>query len=84
MPAFPYSPEAEQLMKAFYDMLNERDRRLYAAIEALKLGYGGQAYISRLLGCDEKTIRRGIEELHNPPPLLNGRIRRRRTALGTS
>ena len=47
----PYSPETEQRMKTLYKSLNERDRRRYAAVEADKLGYGGQSYISQLLGC---------------------------------
>jgi len=35
-----YSEEAEKQMKAFYDSLNEKDRRRYAAIEAMKLRHG--------------------------------------------
>ena len=36
----PYSHEIEQEMKKYYATLSEKDRRRYAAIEALKLGYG--------------------------------------------
>lgn len=72
-----YSPETEQRMKTLYKSLNERDRRRYAAIEADKLGYGGQAYISQLLGCDHKTLQRGLDELDNPPNLPPGRIRKK-------
>ena len=50
-------------MVRFYGSLNERDRRRYAAVEASKLGHGGIEYISRLLGCDPKTIGRGVAEL---------------------
>ena len=64
-------------MKALYKSLNERDRRRYAAIEADKLGYGGQSYISQLLGCDHKTLQRGLDELDNPPNLSPGRIRKK-------
>jgi hypothetical protein len=39
-----YSEEIEKQMKAFFDSLNEKDRRGYAAIEAMKLGHGGQNY----------------------------------------
>jgi hypothetical protein len=73
----PYSPETEQRMKTLYQSLNERDRRRYAAIEADKLGYGGQAYISQLLGCDHKTLQRGLDELDNPPNLPSGCIRKK-------
>ena len=72
-----YSPETERRMKALYKSLNERDRRRYAAIEADKLGYGGQAYISQLLGCDHKTLQRGLDELDTPPNLPPGRIRKK-------
>ncbi|MGI9283510.1 MAG: hypothetical protein ACR2PX_28345 [Endozoicomonas sp.] len=37
----------------------------YAAVEALKLEHGGISFISRLLGCDPKTISRGIAELES-------------------
>jgi hypothetical protein len=72
-----YSPETERRMKALYKSLNERDRRRYAAIEADKLGYGGQTYISQLLGCDHKTLQRGLDEIDNPPGLPPGRIRKK-------
>ena len=52
-------------MKSFYRSLNERDRRHYAAIEALKLGHGGVDYISQVLKCDQKTISKGIAELES-------------------
>ena len=45
-----YSKETETQIKSFYDSLNEKDRRIYAGIEALKLGHGGQKYISDILG----------------------------------
>ena len=38
---FPYTPSSERDMKMFYDSLNEKDRRHYAALEARKLCYGG-------------------------------------------
>ena len=72
-----YSLETERRMKSLYESLNERDRRRYAAIEAEKLGYGGQTYISQLLGCDHKTLERGLDEIENPPDLPPGRIRKK-------
>lgn len=48
-------------MQQFYNSLSEKDRRRYAAIEALKLGWGGITYISQVFGCDYYTIRFGIE-----------------------
>jgi hypothetical protein len=67
----------EQRIRKFYQSLNERDRRRYAAIEALKLGHGGVERIASILGCDPKTIRRGKEELDNPPDLPPDRVRKK-------
>lgn len=36
-------------------------------MEALKLGVGGQVYIARILGCSEKTVHNGLEELAQLP-----------------
>ncbi len=44
-----YSEEIENQMKSFFDSLNEKDRRRYAAIEAMKLGHGRQKYIRACL-----------------------------------
>jgi len=64
-PSYPLSVEKE--MKKFFDSLSEKDKRRYAAIETLKLGHGGRKYISQILGCNRKTIRRGIQELKGLP-----------------
>ena len=73
----PYSDETEQRMRDFYLSLNERDRRRYAGLEANKLGHGGISYISEILGCDRKTVSKGIEELLDPPDLDPSRIRKK-------
>ena len=72
-----YHKDVERFMKRFYDSLCEKDRRAYAAIEAAKLGHGGIGYIGKLFGCDPKTIRRGQQDLENPPPLPPGKIRKK-------
>ncbi|HVX14822.1 MAG TPA: hypothetical protein VHC22_26770 [Pirellulales bacterium] len=77
MAVVPYGPEIEEQMKTLYGLLNERDRRRYAAIEAGKLGHGGQTYIRAVLGCDYKTLRRGMEELTSPPEMPPGRVRKK-------
>ncbi len=65
MPAtFPYPRDVESSMQALYRSLRENDRRRYAAVEADKLGHGGDEYIATLLGCDPKTIRRGRDDLN--------------------
>jgi len=62
-----YRPEIERAMKKYYATLSEKDQRLYAAVEALKLGIGGQVYIARILGCSEKTVHNGLAELAGLP-----------------
>ena len=60
-----YADEIVSTMKRFFESLSEKDRRRYAAVEALKLGNGGQKYISEILGCDPDTVRKATEELQN-------------------
>lgn len=59
----PYPPAVEQAMLFTYASLNERQRRLYAANEAFKLGHGGITYVARLFDCHRKTVQRGLAEL---------------------
>lgn len=63
-------------MQRLYHSLSEKDRRRYAAIEALKLGWGGITYISQLFGCDYYTIRFGMEELDSEAGMSMSEIRR--------
>ncbi len=42
----PYPSKVEQQMQQFDRSLSEKDRRRYAAIEAVKLGWGGITYIA--------------------------------------
>lgn len=58
-----YSLEIEREMKKFYQTLSEKDKRRYAAVEALKLGHGGQVYIAKVLGCNRNTVAEGMKEL---------------------
>ena len=47
----------------FFSILNEKQRRLYAGLESLKLGHGGDQKISELLGINAHTIAKGKKEL---------------------
>lgn len=47
----------------FYCTLNEKQRRLYAGLESLKLGTRGDQVISELLGLNIKTVSKGKKEL---------------------
>ena len=72
-----YSEKLERQMSRLYDSLSERDRRRYAAVEAAKLGHGGIEYLSRLLGCDPKTIRQRISEMESDEELQTQRQRKK-------
>jgi len=50
-------------MNLFLSRLDEQQRRWYVALEAERLGHGGERLLAQITGLDEKTIRRGREEL---------------------
>ena len=57
---------ADELQAAiilFCSLLDERQRRLYAGLESLKLGHGGDRRIAKLLGIDPATVARGRRQL---------------------
>jgi hypothetical protein len=58
-----YTDKIKMLMQLYYSRLSEKDRRQYAAMEALRLGRGGTTYISKVLGVDRNTIIQGKKEL---------------------
>lgn len=45
-----YPSAVEKQMQRFYQSLNERDRRRYVAVEAVRLKQGGQSYVVPLAG----------------------------------
>ncbi len=71
-----YLVEIEAQMLNFYNSLSEKDRRRYAAIEASKLGYGGDSYICNVLRCDDRTITFGQQELKTDLSNEGKRIRK--------
>ncbi len=58
----------------FYSLLDEQQRRLYAGLEALKWGHGGDRKIARLLGLDVGTVAKGRRQLLHGE-VLRDRIR---------
>lgn len=70
-----YDPEIEGEMRAFFESLNEKDRRRYAAIEARKLGHGGATYIAGVVGCERRLIATGLAELQDQAALARTGIR---------
>jgi hypothetical protein len=47
----------------FYSLLDEQQRRLYAGLESLKLGRGGDRQLADFLHLDTRTVARGRQQL---------------------
>jgi len=62
--------------EALSPCLNERSRRLWCATEAMAIGWGGIALVSRATGVSQSTIWRGTQELNFGESLEPGRVRR--------
>ncbi len=62
-----YTAAVERQMVMLYGSLSEKDRRRYAAVEAVKFGHGGLHYIATLFGCDADTIRHGAQDIEQLP-----------------
>jgi len=54
---------AKAALLLFFATLDERQRRLYAGMESLRLGRGGDRRIAELTGLDVHTVARGRQEL---------------------
>src|SRR3989442_1731501 len=73
----PYDPAIEHQLQQYYQSLSEKDRRRFAAVEAIKLGHGGIRYIAQVLGCDPHTVQEGMRELkHLPDDPAGTRVRK--------
>jgi hypothetical protein len=57
-------------------LLDERQRRLWAAAEAKAIGYGGVSAVARATGITRPTIHAGLTELAVGSVLPPGRVRR--------
>ena len=57
------SDEVKAALLLFTSLLDERQRRLYAGLEALKIGSGGDRQIADLLGLHPRTVAKGRHEL---------------------
>jgi len=61
--------------RSLFDHLDERQRRLVAAADAMQLGRGGVSTVARCAGLSRPTIHKGLQELGRAP-LPAGRVRR--------
>ena len=65
-----------QVAKAlFYGLLDEQQRRLYAGLESLQFGHGGDQRMAQAFGLDVDTIARGRNELLSAQ-VVRDRVRR--------
>jgi hypothetical protein len=72
-----YGKKIEEKMKLLYDNLSEKDKRYYAAVEAMKLGHGGIKYLANLFKCTRQTITKGLQGLEENKEIVKaGRSRR--------
>jgi len=65
----------KKMFKQLWPHLNERARRMVAASEASKLGYGGISRVSKACGLSRVTITKGVKELEEDA-IDSDRIRR--------
>ncbi len=68
--------ELKAAIVLFFALLDEKQRRLYAGLESLKLGHGGDQRIAELLSLDAGTVARGRRELLSLD-VEPGRVRRK-------
>jgi len=71
-----YPIEIEKQMQEVFNRLSEKDKRLYAGVEASKFPYGGISYIAQLFFCSRNTIGRGINELKEKATISKRRDRK--------
>ncbi len=55
--------ELKAALIIFFSTLDEKQRRLYAGYESLKIGHGGDKRIAELLCLDQKTVAKGRQDL---------------------
>ena len=71
--ASPHELKAAILL--FYGLLDEQQRRLFAGLESIRLGHGGDTLLGDFLGLDVNTVARGRQQLLDQN-VVSGRSRR--------
>jgi len=59
----------------FYGLLDEQQRRLFAGLESIRVGHGGDTLLGDFLGLDVHTVARGRQQLLDRD-VIGGRARR--------
>jgi len=57
------SDESKAAIILFVSLLNEKQRRLFAGLESIMWGYGGDRRIANLLGINKNTVAKGRRQL---------------------
>jgi hypothetical protein len=74
--ALAVSPEElKAAILLFYSLLDEQQRRLFAGLESMKLGHGGDTILAGFLHVDPHTVARGRQQLLDQH-VATGRVRR--------
>ena len=63
VPAAVALEESKAAIVLFLGLLDERQRRMFAGLESLRLGWGGDRRVAEITGLDVHTIARGRREL---------------------
>lgn len=67
--------ELKTAILLFYGLLDEQQRRLFAGLESLRRGHGGDSLLGDFLGLDVHTVARGRQQLLEQN-VVSGRTRR--------
>ena len=74
--ALQVSPdELKAAIILFYGLLDEQQRRLFAGLESIRVGHGGDILLGDFLGLDAHTVARGRQQLLDRN-VVSGRTRR--------
>lgn len=57
------SDELKAAILIFFAMLNEQQRRLFAGLESLRRGRGGDSFVAQLIGVNVHTVAKGRNQL---------------------
>jgi predicted transcriptional regulator len=72
-----FNYDIEKYILLFLNNLSEKDKRMFAGLEAMKIGYYGVNEISKKFKLNKHTIRKGQKELLSGNLIPAGQIRRK-------
>jgi hypothetical protein len=65
--------ELKAAILLFYSLLDEQQRRLFAGLESIRLGHGGDSILAEFLALDPHTVARGRQQLLEQNVMAGGR-----------